>query len=229
MRSADRDTTPQNHSCSDRDRQAREGDAMRAGRQREHVAASSVAPCPQRGRTGSSEPTSACATAGTREEAVRCAMRYNMCDTWRPQAPCREKGKLAREEGTWLLWLSWCLPNIGENEQELWMINQGPRTHGRRIQAQPATPSPVTATTEPDHFSLLSSQYLICAMQHWHKSANTLKQLHPFAGSYYSVMKTRTFLKQYILHLEATINKLNLPSTYVRPTTRSLHQYNRAE
>lgn len=81
------------------------------------------------------------------------------------------------------------------------MINQGPGMHGRWIQAQPATPSPGTATTEADHFSLLSSQYFICAMQHWHKSANTLKQLHPCAGSYYFVMKTRTFLKLHIYYI----------------------------
>lgn len=130
MPSADWDTTPQNHSCSDRDRQAREVDATRAGRQRHPVAASSVAPCPQRGRRGSFEPTSACATAGTREEAVRCAGTIQYVWYLAAPAPCREKGKLAREEGTWLLWLSWCLPNIGENEQELWMINQGPADSG---------------------------------------------------------------------------------------------------
>lgn len=118
---------------------------------------------------------------------------YNMCNTWRPQAPRREKRKLAGDKGTWLFWLTWCLPNTGENEQELRMINWEPRMCSRRMQAQPATRFPVTVTTDPDNFLLVIFTDLICETYHWQKSANTLQQLHPFADSHYSVIKTRTF------------------------------------
>lgn len=154
MPSADRDTTPQNHSSSDGDRQVREVDAMRAER---------ACGCLQHGpnvpREAGQAALSPSQPLSPQQHVTRpwdARVWYNMCNTWQPQAPCREKGKVVREEGTWLLWLSWCLPNIGKNEQELWMINREPGTRGRRMQAQPATPSPVTATTDPDHFLLVT-------------------------------------------------------------------------
>lgn len=56
------------------------------------------------------------------------------------------------------------------------MINQEPRTHGRRVQAQHILWFCIKFTTLVQMISsFLSSQYLIHEMQHLHKSANTLK------------------------------------------------------
>lgn len=85
--------------------------------------------------------------AGMRDGAARCAsaMQYVQYLT----APGILRGEREAGWGTRdsFLWLSCCLPNIWENEQELWMINRKPKMHIKRMRAQLYTQVCIKFTT----------------------------------------------------------------------------------
>lgn len=146
--------------------------SRRGGRDRTHGCLQHGPQYPQRAGTGSlmllpESPAQPMSPKACRNAWQGCKMCGAIQRVWYLTAPGILQGE---KEAGWRkrdvpLWLSWCLPNTGENEQGLWMINQEPRTPGRRVQAQHITWGCIKLTTLIQIISsLLSSQDLICEM-----------------------------------------------------------------